>query len=109
MKKFLVLMLMVGLVAGLSGCSSKVNKENYDKIKMGMTQAEVESILGEPTEQVSSSMDAPGMPSPPMPGMEPGGGQEGMDGKTMIWKEGDKVITVIFLNGKVKAKSHTGL
>ncbi|WP_278383183.1 outer membrane protein assembly factor BamE domain-containing protein, partial [Alteromonas mediterranea] len=29
----------------LTGCS-KLTKENYDKLEMGMTQDEVESILG---------------------------------------------------------------
>lgn len=33
----------------LSGCS-KLNTENYDKLKMGMEQAEVEAIIGDPTE-----------------------------------------------------------
>ena len=34
-------------LAGLPGCG-KVNKENYDKLKMGMGYAAVVEILGEP-------------------------------------------------------------
>ncbi len=41
----------IGLLAGLAltmavGCGSKISKENFDKIKTGMTQAQVEKILG---------------------------------------------------------------
>ena len=36
-------------VVVLSGCS-KLNKENYDRLKMGMEQAEVEAILGKASE-----------------------------------------------------------
>jgi hypothetical protein len=38
------------LLAGCSGGgSSKITQENYDKVKDGMTKAEVTAILGEPT------------------------------------------------------------
>ena len=33
----------------LAACS-KVNQENYAKLKAGMTKAEVEALIGEPTE-----------------------------------------------------------
>ncbi|WP_137886321.1 outer membrane protein assembly factor BamE [Pseudomonas sp. 2FE] len=33
----------------LAACS-KINQENYSKIKTGMTKAEVESLLGAPTD-----------------------------------------------------------
>ncbi len=33
----------------LAGCG-KVNQENYAKLKAGMTKAEVEALIGEPTE-----------------------------------------------------------
>ena len=33
----------------LAACS-KVNQENYAKLKTGMTKAEVEALIGEPTE-----------------------------------------------------------
>ncbi|MGZ8217939.1 DUF3862 domain-containing protein [Methylomagnum sp.] len=39
--------LMIAMTSGLAGCS-KVNRENYDKLKMGMDYGEVIQILGEP-------------------------------------------------------------
>lgn len=36
-------------MAVLTGCS-KLNQENYDLLKMGMSKAEVESIIGDATE-----------------------------------------------------------
>jgi hypothetical protein len=44
-----LLAVILGLtVAGLAACS-KINKENYDKLKMGMDYPEVVKLLGEPT------------------------------------------------------------
>lgn len=44
--KFGALALM--LIAALLGCS-KLSTENYDKLKMGMSFAEVRTLLGDPT------------------------------------------------------------
>ena len=41
------ILLIVGLLA-FWGCGSKVNQENYKKIKIGMSYEEVAAILGEP-------------------------------------------------------------
>jgi hypothetical protein len=38
---------LLALVASLIGCS-KVNQENYDRLKTGMSKAEVEEVLGKP-------------------------------------------------------------
>ncbi len=47
-----VVLVVVSMLA-LWGCSSKVNQENYRKIKIGMSYAEVAAILGEPVECAS--------------------------------------------------------
>jgi len=47
MIKLVVLMICMFSILALSGCS-KVNKENYDKIKIGMSYEEVVGILGKP-------------------------------------------------------------
>lgn len=80
---FLIVLVAAGviLLAGVAGCS-KVNQENADKIKVGMTVAEVKAILGEPTGSKSEKVPVVG-------------------GTKMIWKSGDKSITVDFLNEKV--------
>ncbi len=79
--------LLVGLIiAGLMGCAgSKITKENFDKIKLGMTQEEVQAILGPPTE--ASGLEIPMF-----------------SGTMSKWVQGDTVITVQFVNGKVVAK-----
>ncbi len=40
-------LLSLALAIALAGCS-KVNQQNYDKLKMGMSYAEVVQLLGEP-------------------------------------------------------------
>ena len=80
----LALTLAVGLL--LAGCApSKATKDNFDRIKIGMTQEEVQQILGPPTE-------ATGLEIPVF------------SGTMSKWVQGDTVITVQFINGKVVAK-----
>jgi hypothetical protein len=69
------------LVAGCSG--NKVTKENADKIKTGMTKAEVEAILGTGKAQA-------------------GAAGVGANLEVVQWGDPPKVITVTFLDGKVK-------
>ncbi len=86
-RRLLCLVIVAALLSlGLAGCAgSKINKENFDKIKLGMTQAEVQAILGPPTE--ASGIEIPLF-----------------EGTMSKWVQGDTVITVQFLNAKVVAK-----
>lgn len=45
MKRLLGLSAVALVALTLTGCS-KLNQENYDKLKMGMTLAEVEAVIG---------------------------------------------------------------
>ena len=47
MIKLAVLVICMFSILALTGCS-KVNKENYDKIKIGMSYEEVVGVLGKP-------------------------------------------------------------
>jgi hypothetical protein len=79
-------LLVALLIVGLVGCSgSKITKENFDKIKLGMTQEEVQGILGPPTE--ASGIEIPVF-----------------SGTMSKWARGNTVISVQFVNGKVVAK-----
>lgn len=79
-------MISVALLGALDGCArSKINKDNFDKIKLGMTQEEVQQILGPPTE-------ATGLEIPVF------------SGTTSKWVQGDTTITIQFISGKVVAK-----
>jgi hypothetical protein len=70
----------------MAGCTgSKITQDNFDRIKVGMTQAQVKEILAEATE--SSSLDI-----------------AGFSGTTSTWRRGETSITIQFVNGKVVAK-----
>ena len=49
----IALLLLLVVLLPLSGCSSKINQENYDKIEIGMSYDEVVSILGNPVQSKS--------------------------------------------------------
>src|SRR5262245_12458469 len=90
------------LAAGLAGCGSKITKENFGKIKEGMTLDEVEKVLGSGTHQSGAGIDAVG------------GGQAiavGGGGKTEVytWESDKKKIIIYFQGGKVKTAQQSGL
>lgn len=74
------------LVIGLSGCGSRINQANYDKIQDNMTEAQVEAVLGKPTETSSSAI-------------------LGITTRSSTWKDKNGTISVQFLNGKVKMRN----
>lgn len=93
----------------VAGCGSSVSMSNYEKIKEGMTEAEVEAILGKGEEQASSSVNIPGQSI-----NVPGGGNVSVAGmsssaKAVKWQDGSKIITVMFSDGKVMGKAQAGL
>ena len=73
--------------------SSRITKENYDKIKTGMTEVEIEVLLGEPESISENEIDG--------------------YGKTVLKHYQDafslKAIDVYFYNGKVSMKNWTDL
>lgn len=76
---------LVAVGVGLAGCS-KVNRENYDKLKMGMGYEEVVRILGEP-EQCDAVVGV----------------------KSCIWGKAPKTITIQLLADKVILYQSEGL
>lgn len=72
----------------LVACGSPVNQDNFKKIETGMTQAEVEAILGRPDESSSASLG-------------------NFSGGSSTWKAGDASITVQFMNDRVQFKQFT--
>jgi len=69
----------------LAACS-KINADNFNKIRDGMTQPEVQAILGEPTESSSIQVAT-------------------LSGTSSTWAGKDALITVRFVGGKVVMKS----
>lgn len=84
---------VASLVIFVAGCGSPVTQANYKQIETGMTQAEVEAILGEGKEQVSSGGTFGGIT---------------MNAEGKVWQDGNKIITVMFMNGEVQSKSQMG-
>ena len=76
---------VVLLLACLAACGSRLNQENFDKVREGMSQKEVREILGAP---INAS----------------GGSVLGLSGEEAVWKDDKTVITVHFLNDKVVSK-----
>jgi len=69
-----------------AGCTSRITKENYDRLKTGMKYEEVTAILGKPA---SCS--------------------ETMGVSTCTWGDENKNVTVIFLADSATAFAHQGL
>jgi hypothetical protein len=83
MKKTLLALLAAALF--VAACS-KVNQENFLKVQEGMSEEEVISLLGRPTESNSVNV-------------------LGVSGTASRWVAGDTAITVRFVNGKAAFKS----
>ena len=88
-------LVILGLLVCVAGCGG-VNRKNYDKVYNGMTVAQVEKVLGKPT------------------GTGPAPSDPALQGATelMTWrdkKQPDKTIAVGVKDGRVVAKSETGL
>jgi hypothetical protein len=94
---FLLICCITGLSGGCGG--SKVSQSNYDKIKEGMTEAEVKSMLGPPSNESSASASR----------TDPKAGTTAHSNSQMSWGDGDRSITIDFTNGKVTGKKQQGL
>src|SRR5438445_449677 len=73
------------LLLCLAACGSRLNQENFDKIRDGMSQKEVREVLGDPVDASGAKLLRPA---------KCGGG----------WKDNRNNITVHFLNDKVVSK-----
>jgi hypothetical protein len=83
----LILLLAVCVFGSLClcSCSNRLTQENFDKVRTGMSEAEVKAILGEPTEAKSVDIGI-------------------FSGTTSTWKGKGVTITIQFVNGKVMLK-----
>jgi outer membrane protein assembly factor BamE (lipoprotein component of BamABCDE complex) len=73
------------LLLGLAACGARLNQENFDKIREGMSQREVREILGEPVDASGASL-------------------LGLSSSEAVWKDDKTTIAVHFLNDKVVSK-----
>ena len=97
MRALMTLALAAPMVLFFAGCGggADVNEKTYDKVNNGMTEAEVEKVLGKPSNKSPDRDFASTIP--------PGG-------KAIVYvsKDGSKTITVIYVGGKVTDKTQTG-
>jgi hypothetical protein len=95
----------LAILGTLTACSqSKLTTANYDRVTTGMSQQDVEAILGPGKEQASSSV---AVPSQSVAGVTVPGANT--SAKVLTWQEGQKLISVTFVNGKVMSKTQFGL
>lgn len=88
MKRPLPLVAVVLLALILAACGPRVSQENYEQIKNDMSAAEVNRILGEPTDASSFAIGD-------------------LSATTAKWVGKTHTITVTFANEKVKMKSYS--
>ncbi|MEX2219631.1 MAG: hypothetical protein WD749_12830 [Phycisphaerales bacterium] len=85
-----------------AGCESSVTQENYDRVNLGMSLLEVQSVLGEGEQDTTGGFTIGA------------GGTMGSSSSTTsrrqgyTWKEGDRQILVEFMDGKVVTKRKIG-
>ena len=77
---------VLALLLTAAAACSKINEDNFGKVRDGMSEQEVLALLGTPTESSSVSV-------------------LGISGTASKWVAKDAVITVQFVNGKVRGKS----
>lgn len=96
------LVLLVGCLGGIgtiawfatSSMRNRVTEENYNKIQMGMSEAEVKAILGEPTAVEDTGQVANRL----------GLGNNFIAMRMLVWKNGNNQITLGFRDGKVTTR-----
>lgn len=101
LRSFVLLAALIGAILVVPGCQdSRVTKDRFDRVKQGMTVAEVRGILGEGTDVTAKGgeMVAAGAMV-----------EKKSNRQTFEWRDGRKLISVEFENGKVTHKVADGL
>ena len=83
-------------VVVIPACGGAVSKDNYEKVKPGMTMDEVEDILGPGTKTADNVFEGRDLDTYGL-------------GEVYVWEDGDKSITLVFKDGKVKGATCKGL
>lgn len=95
----------------MAACANqKINRDNYNKVRTGMTLQEVEAIFGAPGKKEEGG-DGSGVANQfgvDIPSA--GAATRRPPGDTYVWERGDNTITIFFgRDGKVTAKTQKGL
>jgi hypothetical protein len=98
--RFLVVLMLCLLV---TGCKSKVNKENLDKITVGMSLEDVQKILGKGEKETGDGSNVAGQF-----GVAVGGAPAVGGGDVYVWENNKVTVRITFKQGKVVHKDHKG-
>lgn len=74
------------LVLGLAGCGDRITKAEYRRIETGMTRDQVIAVLGTPDALHAAAVGE-------------------LSGASAAWRADERVVSVLFVNGKVVFKS----
>jgi len=77
---------VLALLLTAAAACSKINEDNFGKVRDGMSEHEVLALLGTPSESSSVSV-------------------LGISGTASKWVAKDAMVTVQFVNGKVRGKT----
>jgi len=91
-RSFSSILMAVPFVFVMGGCDSKINDENFGKISPGMTQSEVDKVLGKGVDETPEGTSISGA-----------GIAGGNRSTTSVfrYKDGKKAIVVTYKDGKV--------
>ena len=78
------------------GCGSKISEANYYKVQYGMSEDNVEDLLGPAHAEVHEGPPTTAATRP-------------VDRKTKTWSRGGLKLSVVFEDGKVVARSAEGI
>jgi hypothetical protein len=94
--------LLAASIALVGGCDETLTDENFDRVNVGMSYSEVETILGEGKREDSGGYgsSSAGIPT----GQDSGSSKQ----QTYTWEEDGKQVVIVFNDGKVQSKSKLG-
>ncbi|MEZ5672737.1 MAG: hypothetical protein R3E08_10295 [Thiotrichaceae bacterium] len=100
-----IFLCFVLLAAGCAMLNPRISHENYLKIANGMSEQEVSSILGEPTEVKSAGAN---VDLGSVMGISVGSliGIDSLSGSYMKWQSSEATVHIVFVGGKVRLKNY---
>lgn len=95
-----LLLMLLAFVPLLGGCGSKISEANYYRVQYGMTEEDVDDLLGPPREETAAAPAATAT-SPAT--------TRAAARKEKSWSRGGITIRVEFENGVVVGRSSAGI
>lgn len=95
------LILTTLFLAAAPGCGSKISEANYYRVQYGMTEEEVEDVLGPPHQATVLPPESPTQSS--------AASTRPVERKQLTWSREGIVLRVVFTDGVVTARSAEGM